>query len=343
VFYVLDRVTGELIDAANFVPITWATGLERKTGRPIIDPKMRYGPDPVLVSPGAGGGHNWNPMAYSPVTGLVYLPVSLTFMSYAQAESFDPAKGGLGTSFGGNQPERLRMAEYADKNSRGWLAAWDPKTQREVWRGPAEQKGSGGVLATAGNLVFQGTIGTNFVAYRADTGEKVWEMPVQNVPISAPITYLAGGEQYIAVNAGWGGGLAHVERAAYSNLFLGKPRLLVFKLGGKAKLPPMPAASMEVPELTPPPKPTASAEVVARGERLYEENCALCHGGAARGGVKDLRHMMPQTHKDFLAIVIGGTRAKQGMASFADVLTEDEAIAIHHYLVARANEDWGGS
>jgi quinohemoprotein ethanol dehydrogenase len=341
-FYVLDRETGELLSANNVVPINWAKGIDKETGRPIENPEVRYGKEPVLVSPSAGGAHNWNPMAYSPVTGLVYVPVTLTFMTYALAESFDPAKGGLGTSFGGNQRQRNAFAEYADKNSSGWLSAWDPKTQREVWRGPAEQKGSGGVLATAGNLVFQGTIGTNFVAYRADTGEKVWEMPVQNVPISAPITYLVDGEQYIAVNAGWGGGLAHVERAAYSKLFLGKPRLLVFKLGGKAKLPPLPAASMEVPELLPPPPLTASAQVVAQGEKLYGEHCSLCHGGAARGGVKDLRHMTPETHKDFLAIVIGGARAQAGMASFADEITPDEAEAIHHYLIARANEDWGG-
>jgi quinohemoprotein ethanol dehydrogenase len=342
VFYVLDRKTGELIDAKNFVPINWATGIDRKTGRPIENPKARYGLEPVMVSPGPGGAHGWNPMAYSPLTGLVYMPVTITFMAYAEAESFDPAKGGLGTSFGGYQRERLAIAKFSDENSRGWLSAWDPKTQLEVWRTPDEQKGSGGVLATAGNLVFQGNIGRTFAAYRADTGAKVWEMPVQNVPISAPITYMAGGEQYVAVNAGWGGGLAHVERAAYSKMFLAQPRLLVFKLGGKAKLPPQPATSMEVPELSRPPTTSAPAEVIGRGERLYAENCALCHGGSARGGVKDLRHMTPQTHRDFLAIVRGGARAKQGMASFADVLTEEEAIAIHHYLVARANEDWDG-
>jgi quinohemoprotein ethanol dehydrogenase len=341
IFYVLDRATGELLSANNFAPINWATGIDMKTGRPIEKPEIRYGKEPVLVSPGAGGAHNWNPMAYSPQTGLVYLPVSLTFMSYALAENFDPARGGLGTSFSGNQRERQAMARYADRNSRGWLSAWDPKTQREVWRGPRERKGSGGVLATAGNLVFQGTIGTTFVAYRADTGEKVWEMPVQNVPISAPIAYLVDGEQYIAVNAGWGGGLAHVEISAYADLVLGKPRLLVFKLGGKAKLPPMPAIAMKIEELAPPPKLAASAEVVARGERLYADNCALCHGGGARGGVKDLRHMTPATHRDFLAVVIDGTRAANGMASFADVITREEAEAIHQYLIARANEDWG--
>jgi quinohemoprotein ethanol dehydrogenase len=340
-FYVLDRATGELLSAATLLPISWATGIDLATGRPIENPEARYGSVPVMVSPSAGGAHNWNPMAYSPQTGLVYVPVTETYMAYAAADEY--AGTGLGTAFAGHDDIRRQIAEYADANSKGWLSAWDPVTQTERWRVPYAQKGSGGVLATAGNLVFQGTIGTTFAAYRADTGEKVWEMPVQNVPIAAPITYMVDGEQYIAVNAGWGGGLAHVERSAYSELFLGKPRLLVFKLGGRAQLPPPPERSLAVPELSAPPALTAPAATVALGEDLYSANCGLCHGAAARGGVKDLRHMSPDTHENFLAIVLHGTRAQQGMASFADVLSEEQAEAIHHYLIARANEDWEGS
>ncbi len=339
-FYVLDRATGELISAEKIVPVNWATGIDKATGRPIENPEARYGVTPVMVSPGAGGAHNWNPMAFSPLTGLVYVPVSETYMAYGLAESWDPARGGLGTSFTGFDAERKAIAEYADAHSKGWLSAWNPVSRREVWRGPVEQKGSGGVLVTAGNLVFQGTIGTTFVAYRADTGEKVWEMPVQQVPIAAPIAYEVDGEQYIAVNAGWGGGLAHVERSNYSQLFLSKPRLLVFKLGGTARLPPLPPESMQVPELSPPPPLTGTPAQVALGERLYGENCALCHGTAARGGVKDLRHMTPATHAAFLDIVLGGTRAASGMASFADTLSREQAEAIHHYLISRAHEDW---
>jgi len=341
-FYVLDRETGELISAEKLVPINWASGIDKASGRPIENPQARYGTEPVMISPGAGGAHNWNPMAYSPQTGLVYVPVSETYMSYALAENVDPDRPGLGTSFFGNDEKRKEMARYADEHSKGWLVAWDPVRQRAVWRTPDEQKGSGGVLVTAGNLVFQGNIGKTFAAYRADTGEKVWEMPVQQVPIAAPITYMAGGEQYIAVNAGWGGGLAHVERSNYTDLFLGPPRLLVFKLGGRAKLPP-PPASMQVPELAPPPPLTGSPEAVARGEALYAANCGLCHGPAARGGIKDLRHMAPATHGEFIEIVLGGKRAARGMASFADMLTREDAEAIHQYLIARANQDWAGA
>ena len=342
-FYVLDRETGKLLSAKATVPINWASGIDMKTGRPIENSAVRYGEVPAMVSPGAGGAHNWNPMAFSPLTGLVYVPVSETYMAYAAADKFDPARPGLGTSFTGYDAERKQIAEYADAHSRGWLSARNPVTQRDVWRTPDEQKGSGGVLATAGNLVFQGNIATTFTAYRATTGEKLWQMPVQQVPIAAPITYQVDGVQYVAVNAGWGGGLAHVERSNYTRLFIGKPRLLVFKLGGTAKLPPMPAESMVVPELSPPPKLTGSPETVSEGEQLYADNCAPCHGAAARGGVKDLRHMSPDTHAAFLDIVLGGKRAANGMASFADVLTKDQAEAIHQYLIARANEDWDNS
>jgi quinohemoprotein ethanol dehydrogenase len=339
-FYMLDRETGELLSASQLVPVNWASGIDMRTGRPVENAAVRYGTSPVLVSPGPGGAHNWNAMAYNPFNRLVYVPVAETYMAYAAAASFDPARGGLGTSFAGYADERRTMAEYSDAHSKGWLVAWDPVRRREVWRTPNEQKGSGGVLATAGNLVFQGNIGKTFTAYRADTGEKVWEMPVQNVPISAPIAYMLDGEQYIAVNVGWGGGLAHVERANYTELTLGPPRLLVFKLGGTAHLPPMPVTSMRVPELVAPPALTGTPEQVALGEGLYAAHCALCHGAGARGGVKDLRHMEPATHAAFIDIVLGGARARNGMASFADTLSPAEAEAIHHYLISRARADW---
>jgi len=80
--------------------------------------------------------------------------------------------------------------------------------------------------------------------------------------------------------------------------------------------------------------------VIARGGQLYAKTCAVCHGAEARGGVKDLRQMSRATHASFLDIVLGGTRARDGMASFADVLNKDDAEAIHAWLIGRANEDW---
>ena len=278
-------------------------------------------------------------MAYSPQTGLVYFPVVETNMAYAAQPSFTPSfRSGNGMNFsGGYEKERQAIAEYTDAHLHAWLTAWDPVKQKEVWRVDYPRNGSGGVLATAGNLVFQGTINKTVVAYRATDGQKLWEAEAQNVPIAAPISYSIDGEQYVAVNTGWGGGLAHVESFRFKDLSLSKSRLLVFKLGGTAPLPPYDDRPVAA---TPPPPVTATAEQISAGEALFSKNCALCHGAEARGGIKDLRQMSPETHTQFLDIVIGGARASKGMASFADVLSKADAEAIHGYIVKRANQDW---
>jgi quinohemoprotein ethanol dehydrogenase len=87
----------------------------------------------------------------------------------------------------------------------------------------------------------------------------------------------------------------------------------------------------------------ASEDTVQRGAELYDKTCSMCHGRNAVGGgvIKDLRHMAPETHQAFKAIVLQGAMLGLGMASFADVLSEADSEAIHAYLIARANEDWG--
>jgi quinohemoprotein ethanol dehydrogenase len=339
-FYVLDRATGKLISAKPFVPMSWANGVDMVTGRPNMNPEARYGETPVLITPGPGGGHNWNPMAYSPRTGLAYFPVTEMYMAFSVNPNFKQTPGNmsqLGISTTGYDLTRKAASAYAAANNKAWLTAWDPVKQEERWRVPYPNRGSGGILATAGNLVFQGTIGGTFAAYRADSGEKLWEMPVQQLPIAAPIAYSIGGEQYIAVNAGWGGGLAHSSTAKALGFPISAPRLLVFKLGGSAALP---ALAEAAPELVRPGDTTAGADVLAQGEQLYAQNCMTCHGERARGGIKDLRRMTPATHKQFLDIVLRGARREQGMASFGDTLSEADAKAIHAYLARRANEDW---
>ena len=85
----------------------------------------------------------------------------------------------------------------------------------------------------------------------------------------------------------------------------------------------------------------ATEDQVEQGARLYARTCAICHGQNAVGGMKDLRHMTPDTHKEFNDIVLGGKRVQKGMASFADILSKEDADAIHAFVTARANEDWG--
>ena len=160
----------------------------------------------------------------------------------------------------------------------------------------------------------------------------------QGKPSGHQLQLAVPGVQYVAVNAGWGGGLAHVQANSFRDLRVSSARLLVYRLGGTARLPPMP------PEEAPPAMPPfvrASEDEIRHGGELFAANCALCHGQMARGGIKDLRHMSPDTQQHFLDIVLGGARKAQGMASFSDVLSKADADAIHSYVNARANEDWG--
>ena len=342
-FYVLDRVTGELISAEKFTPVNlWATHIDLKTGRPAITREARYGTEPVLLTPSVAGAHNWNPMAYNPMTGLVYFPAQEHWWPFSIDPDYKTPDGPAqrtSTGTGGPMtPKRMELMKLAESREKGWLTAWDPVNQKEVWRVPHERAGNGGVLTTAGNLVFEGTAARTFAAFKADTGEKLWEMPVQTVPMAGPITYMLDGEQYVAVNAGWGGGMAMAELRGGRGMQRSDARVLVFKLGAKGELPPLP----DRPPIPLPPPSTASKEVIEKGGNLYARTCANCHGPQAVSGgvIRDLRHMTAQTHAMFNDIVLKGTMSGLGMASFANVLSESDAEAIHAYVIARANDDW---
>jgi quinohemoprotein ethanol dehydrogenase len=340
-FYVIDRTNGQFISANNYVPTNWTAGIDPVTGRPTINPAAHYGVDPVLVTPGPGGGHNWFPMAYSPITQLAYFPVYEHWFVYALDPNFVPkpfrSNGGWGGYSGEALKQRLELQKVADQREKAWLVAWDPVKQEARWRVPLPRHGNGGVLATAGNIVFEGTTKQTFAAFRATDGALLWEMPVQSAPVAGPITYELGGEQYIAVNAGWGGGAAQIERSIGTAMNRAAARLLVFKLGAKKQLPPLlPAAA--IPD---PPPLRASEAAVQRGAGVYARTCAQCHGQLVVGGVKDLRQMDRQTHAQFNDIVLKGLRVQKGMASFANLLSVEEVEAVHAYVIARANEDWG--
>jgi quinohemoprotein ethanol dehydrogenase len=194
-------------------------------------------------------------------------------------------------------------------------------------------------MVTASDLVFEGTTRQTFSAFDARTGRVLWEFPTQSAPVAGGITYMLDGVQYVAINAGWGGGAAQVEQGAGIELPRAKARLLVFRLGGKAQLPPLEATAA----VPPPPPLRASEATVARGAQLFADTCAVCHGRSAIGGVKDLRHMTADTHRQFNNIVLRGLYLDKGMANFSDILQPEDADAIQAYLIARANEDWGRS
>jgi quinohemoprotein ethanol dehydrogenase len=343
-FYVLDRATGKLLSAKPFTRVTWATGIDIQTGRPIESPGAQYeaGRGPALVSPGPGGAHSWQSMSYNPETGLVYFPVLEAGFPYKTAESFrhnsiawnngiDPVAAGL--------PQDPKIKKMVLESIRGHLTAWDPVAQKEVWRAERPGPWNGGVLSTAGGLVFEGTGNGRFEAFRATSGEKLWSAQTESGVTAAPIAYTVNGEEYIAVLAGWGGvlPLAAGEIALQSPRIPNTPRMLAFKLGGKATLPQAPEAPPQA--LTPPHEAPATA-AVKKGEALYQRYCGACHGDAAvSGGVlPDLRYSKLLAGEQFRKIVIDGELSPYGMISFAKELTPDDAEAIRSYVIFRANQ-----
>ncbi len=336
-FYVLDRRNGEFISAEAYVPVTWATHIDKETGRPVENPDAHYANDMRKIRPSPYGGHNWHPMTYSPATGLVYIPALDVSFKYAQENAFkvQPGVWNTGVDFQQGIPPKDPDAMIADlQDVTGYIAAWDPITQQEVWRVQHKLSWNGGLLSTAGNLLLQGRADGQFAAYRADTGELVWEFQTNIGIIAPPVTYSVDGEQYIAVIAGWGGtfGLASGVPRHRDNV-LTEGRILAFKLGGKTPLPPISVAYIDIPQ--PPPMQT-TPEQVAAGEAAYHQYCSVCHAPgitASGGGVPDLRYSSASTHQAWDAIVRGGAYVGNGMASFAHVLDAAEAEAIRAYVI----------
>jgi len=340
-FYVLDRKTGEFISAAPHVFQNWNEGFEAD-GRPITSEQVRYGFDPKLVAPGPGGAHNWFPMAYSPRTGLAYFAGYQSALVYALQPEWKPQPFRSNSGWGGYTGEvgakRAALQAEGNKLEKAMLTAWNPVTQSLAWQVELQRHGNGGVFVTASDLLFEGTTRQTFAAFDARDGRVLWQYPTQSAPVAGGITYMLDGEQYIAINAGWGGGAAQLERGAGTELPRAPARLLVFKLGGTASLPPLPEEAAAPPE---PPRLVASEATVTRGAQLFAETCSVCHGQNALGGVADLRHMTRETHDKFNDIVLRGIYVNKGMAAFDDLLDQDQTDAIHAYLIARANEDWG--
>lgn len=342
-FYVLDRATGELISAKTYVPNLWATEIDMQTGRPIVKPEAYVTETPQLMTPTWMAAHSWHPMSYSPLTGLVYFPAQEQWTVQARVPDeqfrFVPFRSNTGNSFTADPQRRRELQQIADSREKGYLLAWNPVTQSEAFRVPYRYPGSGGVLSTAGNLLVQGTIDRTLAIYKASDGTRLWEMDTQTVAIAGPMTYMVDGEQYIAVNVGWGGSPVAGLAAENPPVRFGPARLLVFKLDAKGvALPPMPPPS----EIPAPPPLRASEAQIREGRRIFGETCSRCHGENAVGGLKDLRWMTPEVRRQFSTIVLDSTPELQekGMQPFRDLLTPADVDALNAYLVARANEDY---
>jgi quinohemoprotein ethanol dehydrogenase len=334
-FYVIDRENGNLISARTYAPVNWATGMDAK-GRPVENPAARQLRDAVLIQPSAEGAHNWNPMSFSPSTGLVYLPVLYDTSMHALMPNWKINLHDQTTGYDRAYRGPVRD-EYLKLKSSGRLLAWDPVAQKEAWHVDMPDPKSGGTLATGGNLVFQGRSDGKLVAYRATDGKPLWEFEAGVGIAAPPMTYSVDGVQYISVVSGWGGPQVLGNRPpGHGNVGPGK--LLTFKLGGTLTLPPFQRVVRPVP--LPTFKLAASAAEVEQGRVLFANFCSRCHGGdvVSGGSVPDLRYAVQGTHEMFEEIVLGGARREFGMPSFTGDLTSAQIRLIHAYILERARE-----
>lgn len=196
-FYVLDRKDGKLISAQPFVNVNWAKGIDKTTGRPIEDPAKRPRLNKMAkdVCPNFFGGKNWEPMSYSPQTGLVYIPTNNMCMDIVGKEQgFEVGKFYLADEFNADKA--------GEGGSLGEMTAWDPVKQQRVWGIKADVPMIGGAMSTAGGLVFYGDPYGILKAVDAKSGAILWTFNVGSGMAQSPITYVVDGKQYLAVVAG---------------------------------------------------------------------------------------------------------------------------------------------
>ena len=338
-FYVLDAHTGALLSADPISKVTWASHIDLETGRPVVLQQARYwemdaAELPVRVYPSGSGARNWEPMAYSPNTHLVYMPV--TDMASAACQYGWRVCEGL-DSLGYREEENI-------PSGLGRLVAWDPVKRRMRWSVHNTLPFNGGVLVTAGDLVFQGTGTGELNAYQAETGERIWSRKTGSSIQAAPVSYRLGGDQYVLVAVGTGGGrrIANSRRATSPDA-RGPARVLAFKLNGKGEIPDTVRVDVPVPK---PPARTATTEWVARGGLLWTRiGCETCHGAYAGAlaktkdgrAIPDLRYS-PILYDGWKAVVIDGAFAGRGMPSMAALvgLTDEDSEAIRAYVIDQA-------
>ena len=327
-FYVIDRTNGTFISAEPYVYVNWAEGIDKQTGRPIETPFSRYPNMNSEIAPSALGGHNWQPMAFSPVTGLVYIPAREMGMYYGQPNTFNYTDDGKSWNTGSEFD--IAKEVHEDTLARqffGKLIAWDPIGQKEIWNIKQPSPWNAGVLATK-DFVFQGTAEGDFVAYDARSGEKVWTYQLETGIIAAPITYEIDGTQYITIAVGWGGVLGLWMKFTEQ---INPGTLYTFALGKNGQLP-------DFPKKTTQPLISldfdATQEQLKHGEQLYLRYCSACHRDG--GSIPALTRATPETLGMFERIVGEGLFLEKGMPNFGNRLSEEDIMDIKNYILSNA-------
>lgn len=346
-FYVLDRETGELLSAEPYVYVNWASHVDLATGKPVETGKGDYSKGPQLVFPSSQGGHNWQPMAFNPETGLVYIPTNEAGQVYSLVNApFQVREKGWNTgvsfravrdsaSFPNDWPpiEDIIRGE-PDASPRSFLKAWDPVKAEVVWEVPLKYRMDtwrfdrryGGVMTTQSGLVFQGGIDGHLRVFDASTGDELHNIDVGTSMVAAPMTYKVDGVQYVAVMAGVNGDQETNADYLYGN----KGRIVAFKLDG-GPVPHRPLLNRREKLVPAVDRSSLPREAVEQGQELFYTYCAGCHDG---GRAPSLLPLKVRVADAFDAILMSGSRQENGMPSFKGVLTDAQAASILTYLKA---------
>jgi quinohemoprotein ethanol dehydrogenase len=338
--YVIDRTDGRLISAEQMARrITWATHIDLATGRPVETPDARYpGGKTFELWPSAAGAHSWPPSAWNPRRGLMFIPTLETGMTMNDV-GIDPKTWErrpnevVGAAFHMSAPAPDPL------HGTGALLAWDPVAKKAAWRVEQPTQANGGLLATAGDLVFQGTPDGRFTAYDAESGKVVWSFEAQAPVFAPPLSYRAGGKQYVTVLTGLGttagvGGAALAKLGYDVDPRSQKRRVLAFALDGKVTLPPRQPQAPIMAD----PTYRADAAAAARGATVYGY-CMYCHGLEAvpAGHAPDLRRSpIPFDAQAFDAVVRGGSLLDRGMPRFTEFSDQELADLRQHIRAAAA-------
>ena len=344
-FYVIDRTDGSLISAKAYAYMNWAKGMG-EDGRPIVGENMRYEDGQIYwIAPSNQGGHNWTPMSYSPISGLVYIPsivMSGTYVNELVPEEGLAAPMGARVSIG----SKLYKPHVFDPNpdapvpgtGHGELIAYDPIEQKKVWGVKQAHMSNGGLLSTETGLLFQGDGTGIFYARDAESGEPLWQFDVRSGVIASPVSYLVDGQQYVTIFVGWGGYLGQTTMATGANH---PGTVYTFKLGGTAEPPEKLPAQVKKYNTS---GTQASSNNIGEGVNLYMSYCVGCHGETGRGGgtIPDLSMSTDQVFANYETIVLDGSLLSQGMPGFADMLTEEEVQDIKSYVLYTGASLGGG-
>jgi quinohemoprotein ethanol dehydrogenase len=273
-------------------------------------------------------------MAYSPSTGLVYIPAREFGMYYGQPKKFTFTDDGKSWNTGSEFDEAKEVRE--DTLARqffGKLIAWDPVKQREVWSAKQPSPWNAGVLATQ-EFVFQGTAEGDLVAFDARSGKKVWSYPLKTGIIAPPVTYEIDGTQYITIPVGWGGVLGLWMKFTEQ---INPGTLYTFALGKNERMPDFPKKpAKQLVDLD----FEATPEQIQHGSQLYLRYCSSCHGGGGKpvggGTIPDLNFSTPAVFEMFSGIVSDGAFLEKGMPKFNDRLGEQDILDIKNYILSNA-------